>query len=687
MSELTEGFLCPECMLNLASDEALMAHFEENHIEKPPTNHHVVEATSTRPLLPPSPVNDLLADYRRLASDYADNIQALTKAKNQLQSKTMLLENLLLSIASGTLTPENLHNLDNSLRQNLTDYLNSEAERATQNAALVLQITEQRDVALSDVNKLKDQLFLANERATNLELDLETKTRLIAELESKLQKSQQDLPAKDANAPQSLLDGETRSCETSQEAGENSKDTIVTNAATLHQAQRELEAAVRKRYDLLEKLNELQSQMLREGTSDQLESQLGQIKDELNSFNSERCALDDIQALPMAKESSHPETVQPYATKFASEKNQLSAEVLALKKQVSDLTEYTDSLNETIRTLEGNRTELTEMLASRDKEVTRLKVEYEAEIVSIKTTMAERLAKSANALNQLKAEKIASAEEVSDLTHQLQECETKLRDAEGALGSAEADRGVLERTLVELRSHLEKKDALIEVLNKHMEERTNEMEAKSSECQQLTEQVQSLTLEHTAVVATNESLTARLAEADASIGRLTSSEALLLQNVQELTDKLTLLRSQQESHARAMAEMQSKIDSTQSEHQTLMDRFIECQDKANQLELALQTCTRELESLQRIVLDLGRQNQALQISLERQTNRQWVSDESATCCSNCQKEFSISFRKHHCRHCGKVFCQACSSKKTATSASKDPLRVCDACFAELTGVR
>ncbi|VDD81885.1 unnamed protein product [Mesocestoides corti] len=640
MSELTEGFLCPECMLNLASDEALMAHFEENHIEKPPTNHHVVEATSTRPLLPPSPVNDLLADYRRLASDYADNIQALTKAKNQLQSKTMLLVR------------------DNSLRQNLTDYLNSEAERATQNAALVLQITEQRDVALSDVNKLKDQL--------------ETKTRLIAELESKLQKSQQDLPAKDANAPQSLLDGETRSCETSQEAGENSKDTIVTNAATLHQAQRELEAAVRKRYDLLEKLNELQSQMLREGTSDQLESQLGQIKDELNSFNSERCALDDIQALPMAKESSHPETVQPYATKFASEKNQLSAEVLALKKQVSDLTEYTDSLNETIRTLEGNRTELTEMLASRDKEVTRLKVEYEAEIVSIKTTMAERLAKSANALNQLKAEKIASAEEVSDLTHQLQECETKLRDAEGALGSAEADRGVLERTLV---------------LNKHMEERTNEMEAKSSECQQLTEQVQSLTLEHTAVVATNESLTARLAEADASIGRLTSSEALLLQNVQELTDKLTLLRSQQESHARAMAEMQSKIDSTQSEHQTLMDRFIECQDKANQLELALQTCTRELESLQRIVLDLGRQNQALQISLERQTNRQWVSDESATCCSNCQKEFSISFRKHHCRHCGKVFCQACSSKKTATSASKDPLRVCDACFAELTGVR
>ncbi len=44
-----------------------------------------------------------------------------------------------------------------------------------------------------------------------------------------------------------------------------------------------------------------------------------------------------------------------------------------------------------------------------------------------------------------------------------------------------------------------------------------------------------------------------------------------------------------------------------------MDQFIENQNKCNQLETALETCSKELESLQRIVLDLGRQNQTLQV--------------------------------------------------------------------------
>lgn len=39
---------------------------------------------------------------------------------------------------------------------------------------------------------------------------------------------------------------------------------------------------------------------------------------------------------------------------------------------------------------------------------------------------------------------------------------------------------------------------------------------------------------------------------------------------------------------------------------------------------------------------------------------QWVPDENVTKCNECLEEFSILYRKHHCRNCGKIFCYKCS---------------------------
>src|SRR3989304_6714013 len=42
-------------------------------------------------------------------------------------------------------------------------------------------------------------------------------------------------------------------------------------------------------------------------------------------------------------------------------------------------------------------------------------------------------------------------------------------------------------------------------------------------------------------------------------------------------------------------------------------------------------------------------------------NHIWIPDESVSDCYNCKKVFTITFRKHHCRHCGKIFCYECSN--------------------------
>ena len=60
----------------------------------------------------------------------------------------------------------------------------------------------------------------------------------------------------------------------------------------------------------------------------------------------------------------------------------------------------------------------------------------------------------------------------------------------------------------------------------------------------------------------------------------------------------------------------------------------------------------------------------------------WVPDHWAKVCTLCEREFSRTKRKHHCRFCGNVFCAACSKKRIAIPSIgyNKPVRVCDACL-------
>ena len=58
---------------------------------------------------------------------------------------------------------------------------------------------------------------------------------------------------------------------------------------------------------------------------------------------------------------------------------------------------------------------------------------------------------------------------------------------------------------------------------------------------------------------------------------------------------------------------------------------------------------------------------------------QWKGDKDASRCKACEKEFSLSRRKHHCRNCGDIFCNECSDNKMPLPSSAKPVRVCDDC--------
>lgn len=60
----------------------------------------------------------------------------------------------------------------------------------------------------------------------------------------------------------------------------------------------------------------------------------------------------------------------------------------------------------------------------------------------------------------------------------------------------------------------------------------------------------------------------------------------------------------------------------------------------------------------------------------------WVPDEEIMYCHACNSEFDFINRKHHCRHCGMVYCDNCSQNKVLLPHEygyRDPVRVCNDC--------
>jgi len=57
----------------------------------------------------------------------------------------------------------------------------------------------------------------------------------------------------------------------------------------------------------------------------------------------------------------------------------------------------------------------------------------------------------------------------------------------------------------------------------------------------------------------------------------------------------------------------------------------------------------------------------------------WTPDEDAPGCQLCDRRWTLFNRRHHCRKCGRLVCNACSPMRQHVSASPNPKRVCVRC--------
>lgn len=61
----------------------------------------------------------------------------------------------------------------------------------------------------------------------------------------------------------------------------------------------------------------------------------------------------------------------------------------------------------------------------------------------------------------------------------------------------------------------------------------------------------------------------------------------------------------------------------------------------------------------------------------------WGKDDNSSHCPKCAKEFSILFRRHHCRACGLVACSDCLLKKHLFNYRREEQYVCEVCSSKL----
>ncbi|EFA85694.1 hypothetical protein PPL_00923 [Heterostelium album PN500] len=59
----------------------------------------------------------------------------------------------------------------------------------------------------------------------------------------------------------------------------------------------------------------------------------------------------------------------------------------------------------------------------------------------------------------------------------------------------------------------------------------------------------------------------------------------------------------------------------------------------------------------------------------------WIPDEQEDKCLNCSSQFNTLLRRHHCRQCGNIFCNNCSSKRQSLPQLHydRPVRICNRC--------
>lgn len=232
-------------------------------------------------------------------------------------------------------------------------------------------------------------------------------------------------------------------------------------------------------------------------------------------------------------------------------------------------------------------------------------------------------------------------------------------------------------------------------------EKTNLVEQLKKECE-----------ERRTLVDNNEKVEAALQVDIANLQKkLETSEEVVEQTIkskEEVEESLTKTQEEISQHLREISNLQQKtryaeqktselkgdvdvlqvqLRSANEEKSALLERLLTTEEDHKKTKQKVVDSNRKLEQALGALQELGQENQNMQVNQALKSNRQWLKDDACEACKKCDKGFSFTVRKHHCRQCGNIFCSECSAFQAVVASHKKPVRVCESCSVELSSLR
>ncbi|CAF1525948.1 unnamed protein product [Adineta steineri] len=148
------------------------------------------------------------------------------------------------------------------------------------------------------------------------------------------------------------------------------------------------------------------------------------------------------------------------------------------------------------------------------------------------------------------------------------------------------------------------------------------------------------------------------------------------------------LEKQLEDRINELSTIKTGTISLTNEFKEKLERINSEKEKLNEdnagLRIQVHKLKMDYENSESVQHDFVKLSQSLQVQLEEFRNSQyelrWQPEEDFPDCQRCHTPFSVTWRKHHCRHCGKVLCKDCTNKTVYSGPNNRPSRVCDVCY-------
>jgi len=163
----------------------------------------------------------------------------------------------------------------------------------------------------------------------------------------------------------------------------------------------------------------------------------------------------------------------------------------------------------------------------------------------------------------------------------------------------------------------------------------------------------------------------------------------------QLKEKIFVLESckseleAEQKRSKEFEETQTKDRRVNANLQRQMESYIlekrQMETQLSEKAARIKNLQQELDNSVAVQTDFVRLSQSLQMELEkiRQSEKEvrWQHEDDVKDCQGCKTLFAGGSRrnKHHCRHCGRVFCAECLQKSVASGPNGRPARVCDVC--------